>query len=426
MNIKLTDEVKYIIDTFEQNGCEAYAVGGCVRDSFLGIEPKDWDICTPALPEQTMKFFERHHIIETGLKHGTITLRVNHKPFEITTYRSDGVYTDNRRPDKVYFVGSLKDDLSRRDFTVNAMAYNPKVGLVDFFGGVNDLRSRIIRCVGDADKRFHEDALRITRALRFAAVLGFTIEKNTSDAIFRNKNLLKNIAVERIAVELNKLLIGNEAFDILLKYKDVVAEFIPEITDTYADLNLWRDILTGVIFVPADVTLRLTMLLKHMGSDTAQVILKRLKYDRKTVESVKNLILYCDSEVYPSEQNIKRWLNKIGEQRFRQLLEVMRAGKKTNIVNINNIVNILNEIIESGQCFLLKDLAVSGRDLIDSGIILSEGAEIGAVLKRLLDMTIDGELENDKAKLLEAAVYITDFFVDHPDADASPLHGGEC
>ena len=207
-NITIPGEVQYIINTFAASSSEAYIVGGCVRDSVLGKNPTDWDICTPALPERTMELFKDHHIIKTGLRHGTITLILNHKPFEITTYRIDGAYTDNRRPDNVEFVSSLKEDLSRRDFTINAMAYNPSEGIIDFFGGIEDLKNGIIRCVGDPDRRFEEDALRIMRALRFAAVLGFSVHKKTREAVLRNKARLSNIAAERIAAELNKAIIA--------------------------------------------------------------------------------------------------------------------------------------------------------------------------------------------------------------------------
>ena len=192
INIKISNEAEKIIDTLGSNGYEAYAVGGCVRDSVMGKVPEDWDICTSALPEQTADCFPESHIVETGLKHGTITIVTNHTPVEVTTYRIDGGYTDNRHPDKVEFVRELKEDLSRRDFTINAMAYNCCRGLVDFFGGVSDIERKIVRCVGDADKRFREDSLRIMRALRFASVLGFTIDVETSEAIFRNKKLLGN------------------------------------------------------------------------------------------------------------------------------------------------------------------------------------------------------------------------------------------
>ena len=440
MNIKIPDEVKYIIDTLEANGCESYAVGGCVRDSILGVEPKDWDICTPALPEQTIKCFEQqHHIIETGLRHGTITLILNHKPFEITTYRIDGIYSDNRRPDKVGFVNDLKTDLSRRDFTINAMAYNPQKGLTDFFDGEKNLKSGIIKCVGDADKRFQEDALRIMRAMRFASVLGFEIDKNTSKAMLENKKLLKNISVERIAVELNKMITGKNIKETLTRHILIITEIIPEIlpmigfqqNNPWHYLDVWQHTLTALVNSPADVILRLTMLFHDIGKpdcytqsedktghfyghpqisrDMARKILRRLKYDNNTVETVTQLILYHDAEIQPQKKHIKKWLNKIGEEKFRRLLEVKKADNKAQSINLaqkklailNNIEFLLNEIIEQKQCFSLKDLAVNGRDLIDIGI--AEGSRIGVILNRLINMVIDEKTENDKTKLLEIA-----------------------
>jgi len=437
MNIKIPDEVKYIIDTLENNGYEAYAVGGCVRDSILGIEPKDWDICTPALPEQIVKIFQEHNIIETGLKHGTITLILNYKPFEITTYRIDGVYIDNRRPDKVDFVNDLKIDLSRRDFTVNAMAYNPKKGLADFFDGVKDLKSGIIKCVGDANKRFQEDALRIMRAMRFASVLGFEIDRDTSKAMLDNKKLLKNISAERIAVELNKMIAGKNIEKILSNHIFVITEIIPEISpmigfkqnNPWHYLDVWQHTLKSLVNIPADNILRLTMLLHDTGKphcytesgdgtghfyghqqishDISKKILSRLKYDNYTYETVAKLILYHDADIQPNRKNIKRWLNKIGEKRFRQLLEVKKADNKAQELTrtqvklelLDNIESILNEIIEQKQCFSLKDLAVNGSDLIVVGI--PEGNKIGIVLNQLMEMVLDEQVENDKIKLIE-------------------------
>ena len=438
MNIKIPDEAQYIIETLENNGCEAYVVGGCVRDSLLGKEPKDWDICTPAIPEQTMKFFEGGHIIETGLQHGTITLILNHKPFEITTYRVDGIYTDNRRPDKVEFVRDLKEDLSRRDFTINAMAYNPKTGLTDFFNGVSDLENKVIKCVGDANKRFQEDALRIMRAMRFASVLGFEIHTDTSKAMFDNKKLLNNIAVERIADELNKMIIGNGIKNILLQHTPVITEVIPEIlpmigfkqNNPWHYLDVWQHTVTSVTYTPADTALRLTMLLHDIGKpscytegddgvghfyghpqvscDISKKILSRLKYDNATIDTVTQLILHHDADIQPRRKHIKRWLNKIGEERFRQLLEIKRADNKAQAIirtqekldMLSDIEIILNEIIEQQQCFSLKDLAVNGRDLIDIGI--PEGKQIGTILNHLMDMVIDESIENDKTTLLNA------------------------
>jgi tRNA nucleotidyltransferase (CCA-adding enzyme) len=438
VNIKIPDEVQYIIDTLENNGSEAYAVGGCVRDSLLGKEPEDWDICTPALPEHTMKYFAEHHVIETGLKHGTITLMLNRKPFEITTYRIDGDYTDNRHPDKVEFANDLIEDLSRRDFTINAMAYNPKRGVVDLFGGAKDLSSGIIKCVGDADRRFQEDALRIMRALRFASVLGFSIDDDTSKAMIGNKKLLNNIAAERIAGELNKLIIGNGARDVLLEHIAVITEIIPEMSpaigfeqnNPYHCYDVLNHILFSVENAPKDVRIRLAMLFhdiakpecytetdgtghfyKHpaAGSDMAGKILLRLRYDKETIKTVTQLILHHDTGVKPHGKHIKRWLNKIGEERLRQLLEVKRAdamaqsagSRQKKIDELDEVLILMDEIVEQRQCFSLKDLAVNGSDLITLGI--PGGVKIGAILNQLMDMVIEEQIENDKMKLLETA-----------------------
>ena len=396
--INLPAEIGYITETLNKDGHEAYIVGGCVRDSLLGVKPKDWDICTSAIPEQTIKCFENHHIIQTGLQHGTITLMLNHQPFEITTYRRDGIYSDNRRPDTVEFVNNLREDLSRRDFTVNSMAYNQNNGLIDFFDGEKDLKNNIIRCVGNADKRFNEDALRIMRALRFSSVLGFSIEDKTSDSIFKNKSLLQNIAVERISVELNKLITGTGAFDILRKYTSVIAEFIPEIM-SLNESDLYN-ILKSMEFAPANVILRLAVLFHEFNPDTACDILKRLKYDNNIVNTVKKLVLYHDEEIVPDRINIKRWLNKIGENIFRSLIEVKKA-KDYKDESLFEILELLNEIIEQKQCFCLKDLVVNGDDLIDMGVF--EGIKIKLILNQLLDMVIDEKIDNDKTKLLEIA-----------------------
>ena len=436
ININIPEEVQYIIDNLEKNGFEAYAVGGCVRDILLGKTPQDWDICTSALPEQTMKCFEGRHIIETGLKHGTVTLMLNHKPFEITTYRIDGIYSDNRRPDKVEFVSDVKEDLSRRDFTINAMAYNPKTGIADFFDGVKDLNNGVIKCVGNAGRRFQEDALRIMRALRFAAVLNFKIDAETSKAMFDNRKLLKNIASERIAVELNKLIVGNNVRVLISAHLPVISEVIPELTETagfeqhnrYHCYDVLEHILISVESAPRDVNIRLTMLFHDiakplcyteangtghfyghakLSADIAGKILSRLKYDNNTIRTVKELVFYHDSDIKPERKYIKRWLNKIGEERLRQLIDVKKADdtakaekyRQKSFAVLDKILSIINEIIEQGQCFALKDLAIDGRDLIDLGI--KEGSEIGYILKRLTDMVVDEQIENDRAVLLE-------------------------
>ena len=438
VNINIPDEVKLIISTLEKHGFEANIVGGCVRDASLGKEPEDWDICTQALPEQIMRCFNGYTLVPTGLKHGTITLVLNHVPFEITTYRTDGIYSDNRHPDKVEFVKSLKEDLSRRDFTINAMAYNPKFGFVDYFGGISDIKKKVIRCVGNADERFQEDALRILRALRFASTLGFSIEGKTDAAIIRNKKLLKNIAAERIASELNKLIIGKNVEKILLSYTSVIEEIIPEINETvgfdqnspYHHLDLWKHTITSVSKTPEDMTLRLTMLLHDIAkpkcytevdsighyyghpkisSDMARKILRRLKYDNNTISSVIKLILYHDTEIQPKARYIRKWLNRLGEKRFRQLIEIKRADtlaqsekyRREKLKALDEIMSVLDVIIREQQCFSMADLAVDGRDMISIGV--PEGAEIGRILKVLLGMVIEGHAGNDREELLKIA-----------------------
>lgn len=437
MKITLPDEVVCIIDTLNNNGYEAYAVGGCVRDAVLGRAPEDWDICTSALPEQAKRSFAGHHIIETGLKHGTITLMLNRQPFEITTYRVDGLYSDSRHPDTVEFVGDLKRDLSRRDFTINAMAYSPDKGLVDYFGGEQDIERRVIRTVGDADRRFYEDALRIMRALRFASVLGFSIDPSTSAALFESKGLLQNIAVERIVSELNRLLLGNDVERVLLGYPAILEEVIPEIGDMvgfdqrnpYHCLDVWAHTARSVCKAPFSLSIRLTLLLHDVakpvcyterdsighfyghpkvGSDMARQILKRLKYDKNTIDAVAQMILYHDSYIPPQQKGVKRWLNRLGEERLRQLIEVKRADGKAHseknrderLRALDEALSILDEVLEEGQCFSRKDLAVDGRDLLAAGV--PEGGEVGAMLNQLVDMVIDGSVENEREPLLEA------------------------
>lgn len=434
--IRLPEAVGYIINTLEHNGYEAYAVGGCVRDSLMRAEPQDWDICTSALPEQTMRCFDGAHIVKTGLRHGTVTLMLDHKPYEVTTYRVDGKYSDKRRPDSVKFVNVLKRDLARRDFTIGAMAYNPKAGLVDYYGGRQDLAVGVIKCVGNADKRFKEDALRIMRALRFAAVFGFAIESVTAKAMFDNRKLLHCIAAERIAAELNKLVIGDNVRGLVSANLAVFTEIIPELGraeavvqhSAYHCYDVLTHILVSVDAAPKDLVIRLTMLLHDIakpwcytesgdgaghfyghpqeGAKMAGEILSRLKYDNDTIKAVTTLVAYHDTIVEPERKQIKRWLNKIGEVRLRQLLEVKRADamaqsekyRASNLGLIDGVLPILDDIVERRQCYSLKDLAVNGADLIGAGA--SEGVGVGAALDRLLDMVIDERAENDKAALM--------------------------
>jgi tRNA nucleotidyltransferase (CCA-adding enzyme) len=366
---------------------------------------------------------------------------IDHQPIEITTYRVEGGYSDNRRPDTVSFVGSLRDDLSRRDFTVNAMAYHPRGGLVDLFGGQADLAAKIIRCVGDANERFQEDALRIMRALRFSSVLGFSIEPGTAEAIHRCRDLLKNIAPERVAAELSRLVIGDGVESVLLGYAPALGVVIPEITASvgfqqnseYHHLNVWQHTAAAVAAAahgPDDAILRLAVLLHDIGKpqcytetggtghfyghpkvgeEMANTVLHRLKYDNRTIRAVTRLVRFHDTQIVAGGKAVKRWLNRFGEETFRLLLEVKRADilahapwcRAENLEHLERVQNLLENIIAERQCFQLKDLAVNGRDLIALGV--PEGAMIGTVLKRLMDRVLNETLDNEREALLDAA-----------------------
>ncbi|MDR0862477.1 MAG: HD domain-containing protein, partial [Oscillospiraceae bacterium] len=435
MDISLPTEVRHIIDTLKSRGFAAYAVGGCVRDSLRGVAPKDWDICTSALPEQTAQCFSGYHIIETGLQHGTITVRVERRSFEVTTFRVDGEYSDSRRPDDVRFVTDVTVDLARRDFTMNAMAFDTE--LIDPFGGRRDLEARVIRCVGDANARFREDALRIMRALRFASALGFRIEDETLDAIFANSPRLKYIAAERIAVELNGLLLGGGVLGALTAYRDVLGDIIPELRPAFDFeqhnkhhiYDVWTHTAHAVAAAPPELTVRLALLLHDLGkpscytktdgvghfyghpnvsAELAHKILRRLKYPRETARDVEALVLWHDAEVLPTARSVKRWLNRMTTEQFRRLLSVKRGDvsaqaepyRTARLASLSEVERVLDTVIDERQCFSLHDLAVKGGDIAELG---ASGAVIGAVLSELLALVTDDELPNERAVLLAAA-----------------------
>jgi len=438
LKIKLPDKVIYIIRTLESCGFDTYTVGGCVRDCIMGKSPTDWDICTEATPEQIMRSFKGQRIIETGLKHGTITLLLGKNSYEITTFRKDGDYKDNRHPEKVAFISDIKEDLARRDFTINAMAYHPEKGMIDFFGAMADIENKTIRCVGDAEKRFDEDALRIMRALRFSSTLDFGISQETSAAIINRHNLLENIAVERITAELNMMLIGINAEKVLLEYSEVLAVIIPEINDMIGFeqhrpnhyLDVWGHTVKSISYAPKDIILRLTMLFHDMAKPEcftlvdgkghfyghpkesarmAEMILRRLKYDNNTVQTIVKLVTYHDTDIICEEKYVKRWLNRIGEENLRRLIEVKKADacaheeqlRSPTLEQLENVSRLIDKVIEFRQCFSLMDLAINGRDLIALGI--PEGAEIGEILTSVLGMVIDGETENTRIALMKKA-----------------------
>lgn len=438
LKIDMPVGAKRIIGNLTKHGFEAYIVGGCVRDSLLGCCPKDWDICTSATPEIVKELHSR--TIDTGLKHGTVSVIESDGIYEVTTFRIDGVYSDNRRPDRVRFVTDLKMDLSRRDFTVNAMAYNDETGLIDYYGGISDLKEHKIKCVGNADDRFDEDALRILRAIRFSAVYDFSIEHDTSRAIHDKVTLLRNIASERIQSEVCKTIIfGQRAADILLEYSDVVSTIVPEIApcigfvqnnkfhkyDVYEHMVRAMDAYTG-----HSLPVKFALLIHDIGKplcytedengghfyghsvpshNIAERVVDRLKFDNKTKEAVLELILYHDSVIEPTAKTVKRWLNKIGAERLSQLLDVKMAdiaahADNTQTARINQYLavrEIAKEVIASEQCFRLKDLEINGRDVMSLGV--EEGKRVGKILNCLLEGVISGDIDNTYEALLKCA-----------------------
>ena len=432
--MNINEGANRIINILERNGYEAYAVGGCVRDTLMGKVPADWDITTNCMPDDMIRCFEDYRIIETGLKHGTVTVLIDGVGYEVTTYRRDGEYTDNRHPDKVTFVTDIASDLSRRDFTINAMAYNPKSGLVDLFGGREDIENKVIRCVGSPDKRFSEDALRILRALRFASVLDFSIDKTTSDAIFAFKDFLDNISKERINVEFTKLLCGQRNVDIIREYFDVICVFIPEMKPMkgFDQKTRWHiyDVLEHTLHsldnANDDFIVKMTMLLHDIAkphtfsmddrgghftghqarsAEIAREILNRLRYDKNTTSAIVQLISEHDNRFDSNPKKIKRILNKLGPENGKRLIAVQKADNlaqnpeqvRNGLQSIIESEKIMDRIIAENQVFSLAQLEISGKDLIAMGV--KPGPDIGRILQQILDDVIDCKIENVKDAL---------------------------
>ena len=427
---------RHILQTLTGAGFEAYLVGGCVRNLLRGVAPHDWDICTSALPEETEGCFAGQRIIETGLKHGTVTVLEGGEPYEITTYRTEGPYSDSRRPDFVRFVPSLEQDLARRDFTMNAIAMDLDGNLRDPFGGAEDIRAGLIRCVGEPDQRFQEDSLRVMRALRFSAVFGYELEGRTAQAIHENRIMLDRVAAERINVELCKLLVGKCAGDVLCQYPDVFCQFWPQLGSlvTLEQHNPWHcwggweHTIHAVEAAPADVTLRLTMLLHDIGKPSckstneqgidhfyghpavsarlADQMLRALKFDNKTRERVVFLVERHDAQLPPRSQVIRRWLNRLGPETFFQLLEVKRADNmgqapekvRDHLAELDEIRAKAEQILAQRQCLTLKDLAVDGRDVMAAGV--APGPEVGRVLEGLLELVLSEDIPNEREILI--------------------------
>jgi len=480
---KVPQEAVFFIQSLWRYGHKAYFVGGCVRDALLDKVPHDWDICTDATPNQVTfiantlneaeaynelyyekkgLYYERLFIkvLPTGIKHGTVTVMIDGIPYEVTTFRSDGDYSDGRRPDNVTFTKNVIDDLARRDFTMNAIAFNPiraelvyQTRVVDPYGGMKDIENKIIRCVGNPNDRFNEDGLRILRAIRFAAQLGFTIEEETSKAIHENKHLLKNISRERIQSELFKILMSDFCGNTILReYEDVICECIPQIApmigfkqnSPYHIYDVWEHTLhcmnydifnsSSQKWLADNIEIRLALLLHDIGKPyvyeedenhighfkghavvseaIAKIVLQELKCSNEIINNVTELIRNHDVEFNPTKSSVKRLLNKIGELQLRRLILLRTAdlwGHKYNPENFNKVhrfKEVLEEVLQEESCFKLKDLAINGKDLLEVGI--PEGKLIGDILNELLIMVIDGEIPNEKEKLLE----ITDLLLE--------------
>ncbi len=436
MIIQLPEKVKSIIDTLTEAGYEAYAVGGCVRDSVLGRIPEDWDITTSASPGQVKELFPI--TIDTGIKHGTVTVLLNREGFEVTTYRIDGEYEDQRHPKEVVFTSDLLEDLKRRDFTINAMAYNEQDGLVDAFDGIGDLKKGRIRCVGNPFDRFGEDALRMMRAVRFAAQLGFSIEDSTKEAIPVLAENLSRISAERIQTELVKLLVSDHPEEMYTLYETGMTRvFFPEFDEMMATpqnnphhcYNVGEHTIAALKNIRNDKVLRLTMLLhdvakpacwsrdgrgidhfyKHpqKGSQMAKDILRRLKFDNDTVGKVAAFIRWHDHRPTLEEKSIRRAIHRVGKEQYPALFEVERADtmakslyhREEKLEYLAEYERIYQEIIEKKQCLTLKDLAVDGRDLMQLG--MKPGKELGETLQRLLGHVLDFPEDNTREDLLK-------------------------
>lgn len=435
MRIEIPKKINDIINIYENNGYEAYCVGGSIRDSIMGIEIGDWDITTSALPEETKELFKNEKIIETGIKHGTVSIIKDHQAIEITTFRIDGEYSDNRHPEQVSFTRSLKEDLKRRDFTVNALAYSHSAGLIDLYGGISDIENKIIRTVGNAEERFLEDGLRIMRALRFASTLGFTIEAETKKAIHKQKELLKNISVERISVELVKLLMGNNVFNILTEFSDVFAIIIPEIEDCINfkqygkkhSFDVWTHICHTVATIPQNKILRLTMLLHDLGKvpthklnengdstfknhaiiggEMAKEILTRLRFDKKTINRVSFLVSHHDFEPPETKIELKKKMKILSADDVKTLLVIKKSDRGALSEGYQDISKEteqtlvwLKEIEENNECVTIAQLKINGNDLIKLGF---KNEEIGTKLELILDCIIEEKLPNSKQSILD-------------------------
>lgn len=452
--IDIPNDVIEIFKVINEYGADAYIVGGCVRDSILGKEPHDWDICTPALACELLVMFEEkgYKVIPTGLQHGTITVHMNDTNYEITTFRRDGQYSDGRHPDTVEFTSDIEYDLERRDFTMNAMAYNPEEGLIDPFNGCWDVQNRIIRCVEDPNERFREDGLRILRALRFAVQLNFSIDSLTEEAMFNNKELINGLSMERINSEFAKMIDSENITSFTFySYNDIIAEFIPEVTsmvgfkqnNPYHYLDVFAhscQVLTICRLYNADLITKLAAFfhdiskprcyqddedgVRHfkghgkVSADMTDSIMRRLKFDNDTREKVVQLVYYHDASFEVGKKYVRRWLHKIGVEQFERLLVLRRADimgqsqlkQDEKLEKLNDINKCLEDVLSEKPAFSFKDLEVNGKDVMQY-MMLSEGKEVGYWLNHILNLVIDGKLQNNRAALIYYMTGITDGWI---------------
>lgn len=444
MKITIPGYAREVIEKLNKEGYQAYVVGGCVRDSLMGKTPHDWDICTDCLPERALELFRKEHtVIATGLKHGTVTVVIDHCPVEVTTFRSDGAYADHRRPDSVIFEKDLRSDLKRRDFTVNAMCWSPEEGLIDLFGGAEDLENGVLRCVGRPEDRFNEDALRIMRAMRFASVLDLTVEEDTARAMHEGRELLKFVSAERIFSELKKLLCGPAAERILTDFRDIMGVIIPELipcfdcpqNNIHHCFDVYRHICRSVSLIDPDPVLRLTMLMHDIekpamrttdefgqdhfklhplrGSETAGRVLRRLKASNDERRTVMELVLEHDNRIPAQRRSVKRFLARHGDEFWELWMKVRRADtlaqsefkRAEKLAQLDELEEQARQIRAEECCLSLKDLAVNGRDMTGLGL---KGADIGRTLKMLLDAVVEDKVPNTREELLGYLRRITD------------------
>lgn len=438
IKISIPIQAQKAIDILELNKFEAYVVGGCVRDTLMGKEPDDWDICTNCKPEKMKEIFRDCKIIDTGLKHGTVTVIIDNTKIEITTFRHDTNYTDHRHPKHVEYVSDLNDDLSRRDFTVNSMAYSKRFGLIDKFGGLNDINNKVIRCVGNPSLRFEEDALRILRAVRFASALGFSIEPKTKAALFKQANLLSYVSNERIRDEFLKLLTGKNVLNTLLEYKELIFYIIPELRQCdftpqntpHHCYNVYEHIAHSVSNINPISHLRMTMLLHDIGKpetittdeygishfkthpsvsrQMSEKILRRLRFSKKDIKYICDLISQHDNRFPAEEKSVKKFLSRYGEYFFEDYTKIRLADlfaqseymrdEKLNI--IMNVKIIGEKIINSNTPLTIKNLSINGNDLLEIGL---SGSQIGEMLNKILDAVIDNKLQNNRNELIDFA-----------------------